>query len=158
MEGYTVDGCDIVKLGCETVQKIESAFDVLTAECGLAAQQIVTAEVDPRKYHIAEYFSGEVYDMQKNVVDVNAYHCDCYKLHKELSLQCEDLTLEILDRVHIIVDIFNGKAEFWSPSLYRSIMEHLNPALECLFNLKNALEYLNQWHRYMADQHMDAFK
>lgn len=158
MEGYTVDGCDIVEMGRETVRKTDSALRVLMAECGLAAQQTGAAEIDPGRYHIAEYFSGEVYDAQGNIVDVQAHYCDCYKLHKELSMQCEDLMKEILDRVHIIVDIFNNQAQAWPPALYRSFMENLNPALECLFNLKNALDYLCKWHRHMADQYMDAFE
>ena len=134
------------------------ACNSLAAGCGVAyvAAQPVGA-VELQQYHIREFFEGQVYDADGNVVDIQAAYCDCYKMHRTLSR----LLLEGADRAFVgvqdIVTHFQAGADDWAEELTTLVTDVVQPVLESVSALSELLISLSKWHLAEADNYINSF-
>lgn len=140
------------------VQGSRAAADTLAAQCGLARESAQTAEeVDLRQYHIQEFFEGQVYDEEGNVVDIQAAYCDCYKMHKTLSR----LLLEGADGAFVgaqdIVTYFQAGADGWAEPITALVTDMVQPVLESVSAMSELLVSIGKWHVTEADNYINSF-
>ena len=146
-----------------TVSRIENhcsvACEQICQSCGMQAAPAEPVEsIDLHLYHTAEFFQGEVYDGEGNVVDIEAFYCDQYKLNKMISKSFSEGADNVLAQAQEIVAFYQAGVETWSAEVGDMVLETVQPVLDEITSLYELCGQIAQWHIGEADRNMSLFQ
>lgn len=135
-----------------------AACNSIAAHCNIPyAEAASVQEADLRQYHIQEYFEGQVYDAEGNVLDLQAAYCDCYKMYKTLSRMLYQGAEQLGLFTQNIVAYYQVGTGVWTVETTALVTEVVQPVLESVTALSELLISLGKWHVTEADNYINSF-
>ena len=132
--------------------------DQISQACGMqAAAAEPTEPVELRAYHTAEFFEGEVFDDEGNILDVQAFYCDEYKVHKMLSKTLLEGADNVIVLAQEIIGYYQAGVEGWSAEIGELMLNMVQPILDDISELSDILGQIGSWHVGEADRNINMF-
>lgn len=130
----------------------------ISRACGMQAPAMDPPEpVELHTYHTAEFFEGEVFDDEGNILDVQAFYCDQYKVNKMLSRTLLEGADNVVVHAQEIIGYYQAGVEGWSAEIGELMLSMVQPILDDISELSDILGQIGNWHVGEADRNINMF-